>query len=254
MTTQPLALLSREARSATLTLNRPEQRNALSPDLLRALHEHVDTLTALPEEEAPTVVGITGAGKAFCAGMDLKQVLGNHELAADLLMSLAELTWKIRRLPAVVVGIVNGPAIGGGCGLATVCDLALTYSENRMGFPEVDLGVCPAVVAPWLVRRIGPGRARRVLLSGGLISGAEAHALGIVTDLVPTRDELGPASAALIERLSKGAPGALRATKSLLNRLDGSDDLEVLREAARLSARVLATPETQAMLRARLES
>lgn len=254
MTPEPLAILSRDARAATLTLNRPEQRNALSPDLLRILHEHVDALAALPDDEAPTVVAVTGSGKAFCAGMDLKQVLGDHDLSAALLMSLAELTWKIRRLPAVVVGVVNGPAIGGGCGLVTVCDLALTYADNRLGFPEVDLGVCPAVVAPWLVRRIGAGRARRVLLSGGLISGAEAHALGIVTELVPTREDLVTAGAALIERLAKGAPKALRATKDLLNRLDGSEDLEVLREAARLSARVLATPETQAMLRARLES
>ncbi len=254
MTPEPLATLSRDARTATLTLNRPEQRNALSPDLLRVLHEHIDALAVLPEDETPTVVAITGSGKAFCAGMDLKQVLGDHDLSAALLMSLAELTWKIRRLPAIVVGVVNGPAIGGGCGLVTVCDLALTYADNRLGFPEVDLGVCPAVVAPWLVRRIGAGRARRVLLSGGLISGAEAHALGIITELVPTRDDLGTASVTLIERLAKGAPKALRATKDLLNRLDGSEDLEVLREAARLSARVLATPETQAMLRARLES
>lgn len=255
-----LATLSVDGPIARLTLNRPEARNALSPELLAALHARVDELagrtTPSPErtDSGPHVLAITGAGKAFCAGMDLKAVLGNHETSRRLLLSLAELTFKLRRLPMVSVAVVNGPAIGGGCGLATVCDLALTFSENKMGFPEVDLGVCPAVVAPWLVRKIGPGRAREVLLTGGLITGARAHELGIVTTCVPTHPDLASAAEALIARLASGSAEALRATKGLLNELDASNDWNVLELAANLSADVLNTPETQAMLAAKLSA
>lgn len=244
-----LATLTFDGPIAELTLNRPDSRNALSPDLLAALHDRAGELAARPDV---TVLRLTGAGKAFCAGMDLKLVLGDAPLAEQLLTSLADLTLKLRLLPMVLVAVVNGPAIGGGCGLVTVCDLAITFADNKMGFPEVDLGVCPAVVAPWLVRKIGFGPARRVLLSGGLMSGAQAHDLGIVSALVPTHAELQPAAATLVERLASGGPHALRATKSLLNDIDGSRDHAVLREAAALSARVLNTPETQSTLRRKL--
>lgn len=244
-----LATLEISGNTATLTLNRPEARNALSLDLLADLHARVDELARRPDVSVAT---LTGAGKSFCAGMDLKAVLGNHELALALLTSLGELTVKIRLLPQVVVARVNGAAIGGGCGLTTVCDFALTHADSRMGFPEVDLGVCPAVVAPWLVRRLGAGRARAVLLKGGLMTGAEAHAIGMVHAAVPTAAELDAATAALVTQLSAGGPDALRATKGLLNELDGSADLALIRRAAALSAQVLGTPDAQARLRAKL--
>ncbi len=249
-----LATLTVADRIARLTLNRPEARNALSLDLLADLHACVDRLADGADSGlgGATVLLITGAGKAFCAGMDLKLVLGNPDTSARLLMSLAELTFKIRSLPLVTLAVVNGAAIGGGCGLTTVCDLSITHGDAKMGFPEVDLGVCPAVVAPWLCKKIGFGPARRVLLSGGLMSGSEAYALGMVTQLVPTLPELAPAAEALAQRLAAGAPHALAATKALLNQVDGSLDLTVLRKAAELSAQVLNTPESQAMLRSKL--
>jgi methylglutaconyl-CoA hydratase len=247
-----LATLSTRGPIATLTLNRPEQRNALSVELLADLHARVNELAALTASDAPRVLVLTGAGKAFCAGMDLKLVLGNRELSRALLRSLAELTFALRRLPMVTLALVNGPAIGGGCGLVTVCDLAITFADNKLGFPEVDLGVCPAVVAPWLVRKIGAGRARRVLLTGGLVSGTDAHALGIVSHLVASSDLLAEAGEALAQRLAQGGPHATAATKRLLNELDGSDNLELLLRAADLSADVLNTDATQAMLRAKL--
>lgn len=244
-----LATLTFTPPTATLTLNRPESRNALSVDLLTATHARIDE--ALSRTDVHVLV-LTGEGKSFCAGMDLKQVLGQPGAPLRLLKSLADFCLKLRALPAVTVAMVNGAAIGGGCGLATVCDFAITHASSKMGFPEVDLGVCPAVVAPWLVRKIGAGRARAVLLRGGLMTGAEAHALGLVTHCVPTPEELEPATHALVERLAAGGPNALRATKSLLNELDGSLDAAVARRGAELSADVLATPEAQAMLRARM--
>jgi enoyl-CoA hydratase/carnithine racemase len=195
---------------------------------------------------------MTGEGKSFCAGMDLKAVLDDAAKARELLHSLADLTLKIRRLPMVTLAKVNGAAIGGGCGLACVCDIAITHADSKMGYPEVDLGVCPAVVAPWLVKKVGAGRARRVLLTGGLMSGQEAHAIGIADHLVATAADLDTAATELATRLAQGGPHALRATKELLNTIDGSTDATLVKRGADLSADVLQTPQTQAALRSKM--
>ena len=238
---------------ATLTLNRPEQRNALSVDLLAALHERLGDLAARTEHgDGPRVVVVTGAGTSFCAGMDLKQVLGEPGAPLKLLTLMAEATIKLRSLGAVTIASVNGAAIGGGCGLTTVCDFAITHADSKMGFPEVDLGVCPAVVAPWLVRKIGAGRARAMLLRAGLMSGREAQMAGLVNECVESREGLDAAVASLAERLATGGPRALAATKRLLNEIDGSLDLELARRSAKVSADVLAMPEAIAMLRAKM--
>jgi len=248
-----LVELSTIGPSATLTLNRPEQRNALSVDLLAALHERLDELRARAETgDGPRVVILSGAGKAFCAGMDLKQVLGEPGAPLRLLTLLADACLKLRALPAVTIAAVNGAAIGGGCGLSTVCDFAITHADSKMGFPEVDLGVCPAVVAPWLVRKIGAGRARAMLLRGGLMSGREALAAGLVSECVESREGLESAVQSMAERLAAGGPKALAATKRLLNEIDGSTDSELARKSAKVSADVLAMPEAQEMLRAKL--
>lgn len=244
-----LANLNFNANVATLALDRPDARNALSIDLLAALHARVDELAARTDV---TVLVVTGEGKSFCAGMDLKAVLSSPELPLKLLSSLGDFTLKLRALPQVTVAKVNGAAIGGGCGLACVCDFAITHADSKMGFPEVDLGVCPAVVAPWLVRKIGPGRARHILLSGGLMTGQQAYDDGLVNHLVPARDALDAATDQLVARLASGGPRALRATKQLLNELDASLDAELIQRGAALSAAVVADPATQATLRTRL--
>lgn len=244
-----LVQLSHSGRIGTLTLNRPDARNSLSLDLIEALLQRVADLEVRSDL---TVLIVTGEGKAFCAGMDLKAVLSDAALPIKLLSGLAEFCFRLRRLPMVTLAKVNGAAIGGGCGLATVCDIAITHADSKMGFPEVDLGVCPAVVAPWLVRKVGAGRARHILLSGGLMTGQRAFEVGIVNQVVPTREELDKAIEETAARLATGGPNALRATKLLLNELDGSVDEAVGKRAAELSAKVLAMPEAQAMLAAKL--
>ena len=238
---------------ATITLNRPEQRNALSIELLDEAHVRLDELAdhLIAQDNRPDavrVVVLQGEGRSFCAGMDLRQVMGDPGAPIRLLGSLADLAMKIRALPAVVVAKVRGAAIGGGCGLTCTADLCITHSDCKMGFPEVDLGVCPAVVAPWLVRKIGPGRSWAILLSGGLMTGAQAHEAGIADVLVQTEQELDDATDELTSRLSTGGPAALAATKSLLNKLDDSMDKAIARQAAELSASVLATPDAQRRL------
>jgi len=242
-----VCVLSRDGESATLRLNRPDSRNALSIELIAGLREKVGELHADP----PKALVITGEGGSFCAGMDLKQVLSGGDTPRELLASLAELTIEIRALASVVIASVNGAAIGGGCGLACVCDLAITHRDAKLGFPEVDLGLCPAVVAPWVVRKIGAGRARRVMLLGGVMRGDAAHEVGICDRVVETREDLAGATGAIVESLCTGGAMALAKTKGLCNELDGSTDPSMVREGARVSAFVLSQPEAQAILRAK---
>lgn len=242
-----LATLDVDGRVARLTLNRPGSRNALSLALLEGLHLRVDEVS---KDTGVSVLVIGGEGKSFCAGMDLKSVMNEPGGADQLLLSIAELTIKLRRLHAVVVGRVQGAAIGGGCGLACVCDLALTHTDAKWGYPEVDLGVCPAVVAPWLVEKIGAGRAREVLLMGGTFDGARAAELGLAAAAV-ARDELEAETEHVVERLASAAPGALRATRTWLAEMAGGGIEESVRRGAALSAEVVRGEEAQTALRAR---
>lgn len=242
-----LAALEINGRVARITLNRPEARNALSLPLLEGLHLRVDEIASRTDL---SVVVLGGAGRAFCAGMDLKSVMGDPADAGRLLGSIAELTIKLRGLHAVVVGRVQGAAIGGGCGLACVCDLAVTHPEAKIGYPEVDLGVCPAVVAPWLAEKIGAGRARRLLLMGGLIDGTAAHGMGLVSHLAE-KEAVEAESEKLVERLASAAPMALRATRSWLSEMSGEEIVDAVRRGAALSAEVVQGEEAQTALRSR---
>ena len=253
------ATLDISDRVATLTLNRPDVRNALSMGLLDAMHERLDELAKMCSDtgagnEPITVLVVTGAGKSFCAGMDLREVLNDEQMPQRLLTSLSQLTLKLRALPVVTVAKVNGAAIGGGCGLATVCDLAVTHADAKVGFPAVDLGLCPAVVAPWLVRKIGAGRARAVLLRGGVMTGQQAQDRGIVDALAADRGTLDATADELVSTIAGSGVEALSATKGLLNELDGSMDEALALRAAELSARVFNSPEAQAVLREKFPS
>ena len=238
---------------ATLTINRPEARNAMSIEILDGMHESVDEVAS----SDASVLVITGAGRAFCAGMDLKAVLielsGDAGLGEELLTSLAELTLKIRKLAQVTVASVNGAAIGGGCGLTCVCDVTISHADAKLGFPEVDLGICPAVIAPWVVKKLGGGIARKAMLMGGVMSGSEAMDIGLVDHLAADRDGLVKLTKTIVDRLATGGPRALAATKGLLNEIDGSNDAQMVLKGAQLSASVLATPQAQAALAARLK-
>ncbi len=245
-------LLETNGPIVTLTINRPDARNAMSIEILDAFHSALDELA---NSDAHVLV-ITGAGRAFCAGMDLKAVLielsGDETLGAKLLSNLAELTLKLRALPMVTIASINGAAIGGGCGLSCVCDVSITHADAKLGFPEVDLGLCPAVIAPWVVKKLGPGVARKAMLMGGIMSGQDALDIGLVDMLADSRESLGALTDQVAQRLATGGPKALSATKKLLNTIDGSCDPSLVRQGAELSASVLATPDAQATLSAKM--
>ena len=241
-----LVTLTTEGAVATLTLNRPDARNALSLEMIAAMEAGLEKIESGLEGVA--VVILAGAGKSFCAGMDLKAVQDDPILMGDMLRRLAAVSRRIRRLDVPTIARVQGAAIGGGCGLMVVGDFSFAHPEAKLGYPEVDLGICPAVVAPFLVKRIGAGRARAMLLAGGTMGGQAGFEAGLATHLVPM-DELESASTAFAQRLTKGGPEAIRATKRWLNELDGSLDDEQLSRGAEISAELIQTEDAQARLR-----
>lgn len=230
---------------ATLLLNRPDARNALSLEMIQSMAAALEEVEAM---DGLRVLVLSGAGKCFCAGMDLKAVQDDPGRMGDMLRQLAAFITRLRRLPVPTIARVQGAAIGGGCGLMVVCDFSITHPEAKVGYPEVDLGISPAVVAPWLIKRIGSGRARAMLLAGGTIRGEEGFACGLATHLVPL-EQLSDTVAELASKLISGAPKALSVTKQWLNELDGSLDEEVLQRGADISADLIQGEEAQTRLK-----
>ncbi len=243
MSDSPCILTSRTDEKMTITLDRPDVRNAMSTLLIEQLEQ---SILDAGKSEARALV-IEGADPCFCAGMDLKTAGAEPTAMRDMLHGLARVMIAIRNLEIPVIARVQGAAIGGGCGLMTACDFAITHPDAKLGYPEVDHGICPAVVTPWLVRKIGAGRARALLLMGGTITGAHALEIGLVTELAP-KDELGNAVDGLVERLAKGGRSALATTKRWLNEVEGSKLEAELVRGADLSADVLEGPEAQERL------
>jgi methylglutaconyl-CoA hydratase len=171
-------------RIAFITLNRPEKRNALSHELVSELHEAFD---AAAKDSAAKVVVLRAEGEAFCAGADLAyvqklQTFSYEENLADS-NHLKALFLKIYTLNKVVIAQIQGHALAGGCGLAAVCDFAFAVPEAKFGYTEVKIGFIPAIVMVFLLRRIGEGKSKQLLLSGDLVSAEEAASLGLINYL-----------------------------------------------------------------------
>lgn len=229
----------------TLTLNRAGKHNALSAEMIEAMHVGLDEIE---QNSTMRCLVLAGEGRSFCAGMDLRGVIDDPEAMGVMLRGLAKASKRIRTLPVPTIARVQGAAIGGGCGLMVVCDFAFTHPESKVGYPEVDLGVCPAVVAPWLMKKLGAGRARAMLLAGGTMTGKQGFEAGLATHLCGL-DDLPSAVNEFAENLAKGGKNALATTKKWLNELDGSCDDDILQKGADLSAKIIAGPEAQARLR-----
>jgi methylglutaconyl-CoA hydratase len=229
----------------TLTLNRAGKHNALSAEMIDAIHAGLDEIE---QNKEMRVMILAGEGRSFCAGMDLKGVIDDPPAMGTMLRGLGRVSQRIRRIPVPTIARVQGAAIGGGCGLMVVCDFAFTHAEAKVGYPEVDLGICPAVVAPWLMKKIGAGKARAMLLAGGTISGKQGFESGLATHLCDV-DDLPTAVDEFAVNLARGGKEALATTKHWLNVLDGSLDDDVLQKAADLSAEIVAGNEALSRLR-----
>jgi methylglutaconyl-CoA hydratase len=236
----------------TITLNRPDKRNALSPalidELTQALHE--------AETCACGVVILTGAGSAFCAGLDMEhletmkaQTPEEHRRDSK---SLAHVLRALYDFPKPVIAAVNGPAIAGGMALATLPDFTLAVPEAKFGYTEVRVGYVPAIVASFLTRQVGEKRTRELLLTGRLMKAREAFDLGLVTEVVAP-EELMKSAQALAQTLLVNSPQAMQAVKQLLakharRRLD-----EELEDAIEVNAQQRSTADFKEGVQAFLE-
>jgi methylglutaconyl-CoA hydratase len=225
---------------ATVTLDRPDSRNALSVGLLNDLG---DALAAASSDPAIRVVVLTNAGTTFCAGADLKAALrpGGEEVR----WRLPEVLSLILDSPKPVVGRIGGHAMGGGVGLAAACDLSFASSEALFGFTEVRRGVAPAIISVVCLPKLRRGDAAELFLTGRRIPAARAAEVGLITASVAPHD-LDAAVESVVSELLAGGPGALAAAKALVLRVPqlGRDD--AFAWTAELSAELFASEEAAA--------
>ncbi|MSR31453.1 MAG: enoyl-CoA hydratase [Gemmataceae bacterium] len=206
---------------ATLTLNRPEKRNAISPAMIQSLQGHLESIR---EDSSVRVIFLTGMGKTFCAGMDLERVQQVVESAQGMevpwqdTIALEKVFGILFTLPQPTVALVNGPAVAGGAGLVSLCDLALAVPAARFGYPEVRRGLVAALVLPHLLRLVGERQARFLLLTGELLTAEEAWRIGLINAVVK-EEELVETGNRLAASLMQGGPRALAKTKELLREI-----------------------------------
>ena len=216
-----LLLYSADAGIARITLNRPEKRNALNPELTAALGE---ALAISSRDSKVRVVVIAGAGKDFCAGLDLAALdQGDEAGALEHLASaqrLADVLLAIRQHPRPVVAAVHGRALGGGAGIATACDLILAAESAAIGYPEVKIGFVPAMVAALLRRSVTEKRMFELLAGGEPVAAPEAKTIGLVNQVFANA-EFEARVEAYIRNLAAKSASALSLTKQLLYHTDG---------------------------------
>jgi methylglutaconyl-CoA hydratase len=209
-------LVAHNGSIATITLNRPDKRNAISYELIEELLAALDEVA----NSSARVLILTGAGKAFCSGMDLdnlkalvgrspEQSLKDSEIMARLFRSLYD-------FPRPTIAAVNGAAIAGGCGLATLCDFTLAMPEVKFGYTEVRIGFVPAIVSTFLLRQVGEKHARDLLLTGRIIGADEAHRIGLINEIVAA-EKLIERARDLASQLMENSPASLVCTKRLLS-------------------------------------
>lgn len=204
---------------ATLTLNRPEKHNAMSGEMITEL---ANAAQQLGTDQSVRVVVLTGAGKSFCAGGDLNwmkaQMVADDTTRAAEARKLAMMLFALNTLPKPLIGRIQGNAFGGGIGLASVCDVAVSVDKARFGLTETRLGLIPATIGPYVVARMGEAKARRVFMSSRLFGADEAFSLGIIARAVAPNN-LDAAVEDEITPYLSCAPGAIAEAKALTRRL-----------------------------------
>lgn len=243
---QPQTTYTVNKHVATITLARPEKRNALGPLMVQELTNH---FKRADDDDAVKLILLKGEGPAFCAGADLAylQQLQQNTFEDNLADSqnLMHLFETIYGLYKVVIAQVHGPAIAGGCGLASVCDLVLASDEALFGYSEVRIGFVPAIVAGFLVRKIGESKAKQMLLTGDNFSAQKAYEMGLVNELHPAA-ELNAATEKLLDRMvRKNSRQSMAATKQLLHKVQEMSMERTLDIAAQTNAKARATPDCQ---------
>jgi len=208
----------------SITMNRPEVHNAFDANMIRELTE---TLQTAAETDEVRIVVITGAGKCFSAGADLNwmrsQIEASQEDNERDAMQLADLMRTLNYLPKPTIARINGVAIGGGMGLISACDITIAVDNARFGLTETRLGLAPAVISPYVFRRIGERNARRYFLTAERFDSQQALAIGLIQQCV-AEDQLDESVEAVIENLLKGGPFAVTTCKQLVYAVAGHDE------------------------------
>lgn len=231
-------------RVAYITLNRPEKRNALSHELVAELDS---CLVQAEKDEQVKVVVLRANGEAFCAGADLAylQQLQHFSFEENLSDSLylKQLFLRIYQLEKVVIAQVQGHALAGGCGLATVCDYVFAVPAAKFGYTEVKIGFVPALVMVFLLRKLGDQRARKLLLSGDAITASQALELGLITAVVEP-DQLSATVNTFVRKLIRNNSGqSMKLTKQLIDAVQSLPLEQALQLAAETNARARATED-----------
>jgi methylglutaconyl-CoA hydratase len=245
--------VSVDAGVMTLTLDRPEKRNALNAALVAALKQGI---TRAEADDSVRVVALTGAGDDFCSGADLAELeriatMSPEENLEDA-RSLGALFAAMRDVAKPVVGVVRGRALAGGCGLASACDLVLAHEDAEFGYPEVHLGFVPALVMTILRRKVGEAVAFELVTQGDRFDAAEARRIGLVNRVLGEQD-FDEAVERYLLRLAKKPASAISMTKRLLYELDSLDFDAGLERAARVNAEARMTEACRAGVRRFLE-
>ena len=237
---------------ATITLNRPDKRNAMSAAMMAELQSSLDEV----EKSHVRVAILTGAGKAFCAGMDLEMLaaIAQQTPAENQEDSrrMAKMFRRIWSFPRPLIAAVNGAALAGGCGIATLCDFTLAVPEARFGYTEVRIGFLPAIVSVFLTRQIGEKKARDLLLTGRTLEAAEAKEFGLVNEIVPA-ENLVPRAKELADVLIAASPGSLSRAKRLMTSSAAASVDHDLERAILENARIRCTPDFKEGLASFLE-
>ncbi|MBO0848374.1 MAG: enoyl-CoA hydratase/isomerase family protein [Pseudonocardia sp.] len=248
--TEPTELvhLKIDSQVATITLDSPRNRNALSAQLRRELLAHLDT--AIGTDDARVIV-LTHTGTVFCAGMDLKEARG-ADAHGQGVTEFPELLRRLWTSPTPVIARLAGPARAGGVGLVAACDLAVATEEVTFAFTEVRIGVVPAVISVPLLPRMQPAALYELFLTGETFDAHRAATIGLITSAVPS-DRLDAEVRRYADMLRLGAPGALAGTKDLLRGPSARTMADDLATMTRLSAERFASEEGQEGIRAFLE-
>ncbi len=246
-------VVRRKNRTARVELNRPEVHNAFNAVMIGEL---IQAFGEIAEDPDVRVAVLTGNGKSFCAGADLnwmREVIRySFDRNMEEAMQIAELHHNIHTLPKPTIALVNGAAIGGGTGFLSACDIALAAKEAVFGLSEVKIGLVPAAISPYVVKKIGESQAREYFLTGERIKAKRACEIGLVNHVYP-RDELENHAREIIDLLLSSGPNALASCKELLYRVPRMSPEEAKRFTAEMIARLRISPEGQEGMAAFLE-
>ena len=234
-----------EAGVARIALNRPEKRNALNAELIAGLR---DALARSAQDPAVRVVLITGAGKDFCAGLDLVALPKSDDMSAlehmESARQLAEVLLAIRRHPRPVVAAVQGRALGGGAGIASACDLIVAAESASMGYPEVKIGFVPAMVAALLRRAVTEKRMFELLVTGEAVAAQEAKTIGLINQVFSDA-EFEPRVEGYVRDLAAKSASALSLTKQLLYHTDGMTLEKAIEAGVQINALARTTEDAK---------